>query len=132
LIFAHSVRTLDRGSLAGTGGRIDEEGRTRMKTLAIVPLLLGVPALVMAAPLCRDAKGLFTPCTPAETTKRRDAEPRHRPTPVPDAAPDANRAPASREARPAHRERRPAVATGRLCRDGKGLFTPCAPGSTNR
>jgi hypothetical protein len=100
-----------------------------MKLVAIA-LLVSLPVAGSAAPLCRDGKGLFTPCTPAETMRRRDAASHRRP-PVEPSAPAAGVAVASdmpRASEPRHdarRERRPAIATGRLCRDGKGLFTPC-------
>ena len=99
-----------------------------MKLVAIVPLLIAIPAAGTAAPLCRDAKGLFTPCTPAEASRRHDvASRRHASSPVsPVRASDKPATVVSRGVGPAHRERQPAISTGRLCRDGKGLFTPCA------
>ena len=92
-----------------------------MKLVAIVLLVIAISGATLAAPLCRDAKGLFTPCTPAEASRR------PAPSAVPPAEADDKPATvASRGVGTAHRERRPAVATGPLCRDGKGLFTPCA------
>lgn len=86
--------------------------RARPKAGAV----LGVVTIVVfavpagATPLCRDLKGLYTPCaggTPAERAKH---------FPLPSAPATVGE----------HRPTRPSlVAQGHLCRDTKGLFTPC-------
>lgn len=94
-------------------------------------LLLVQPAT--AAPLCRDSKGLFTPCPHSANSKARailtkaparqtETAPAKRRT----VAAAAASAPAS--AQPvASTVATNAVAThkARLCTDSKGLFTPC-------
>jgi hypothetical protein len=73
-----------------------------------------------AAPLCRDSKGLFTPCT----GERVPTAPRHRRI-----GSDAGARPRSDAASPDTADVRPArppiVGRGKLCRDSKGLFKPC-------
>ena len=96
--------------------------RVTVPAIAVAVLILS--SGVGAAPLCRDSKGLFTPCigTAARTAsaQRNGSKPagvRGR------ADTEDSTAPArTASARPA----RPAVfGRGRLCRDTKGLFKPC-------
>jgi len=84
-------------------------------------LLLGAAAAARATPLCHDSKGLFTPC------------PRARDggivaSPVDHAATAARQQQQERHARehPEARKRGPGLlGRGKLCRDTRGLFTPC-------
>jgi hypothetical protein len=85
-------------------------------------------APLAASPLCRDSKGLFTPCP-------RDSGNRIVNTPVDhaaSAAQDEERATAEAEKHKRHHAKHPdepetpgLVSRGKLCRDSKGLFTPC-------
>ena len=92
-------------------------------------LIWGVPAAPLAAaPLCHDTKGLFTPCP-------RDSARRIVRTPVDHAAAAAREEEHRVVAKEKHErhvrehpnepEKPALVARGKLCRDGKGLFTPC-------
>lgn len=87
--------------------------------MAAVPLLAGA---ARAAPLCRDLKGLYTPCTgertPPHATRRRSTA-RSADAAVPGDPADAAPGVAARPAKP------PIIARTKLCRDLKGLFTPC-------
>lgn len=96
-----------------------------MRRLAIMAAILLAAGTAPAARLCRDTKGLFTPCIgerpPAEHHRRqRDA-----------ASASAEQSMPGSVAVEAHAERRsapsrpPLIAKARLCRDSKGLFTPC-------
>ena len=91
--------------------------RVTLPILALGLALVAVPAA--AAPLCRDLKGLFTPCTAraVEQIRRHEAEVAAKQEKVAAEHPDRPR-----------RTHPPLVTRGRLCRDSKGLFTPCASG----
>lgn len=95
--------------------------------LALALAVLAAPA--GAAPLCHDLRGLYTPCPPGQA----------RPKPKPKAAvaqhdetasampvvAAAEPAPAAVPA-PAKKSRPPLVTQShKLCRDTKGLYTPC-------
>ena len=72
-----------------------------------------------AAPLCRDSKGLFTPCPRTANSRAR--------TILTTASAKASEATLAAEPKPA--AARPSVRRShraKLCRDTKGLFTPCA------
>lgn len=96
----------------------------------ILGMLVGAP--LHAARLCRDTKGLFTPCpetlnkTAQRSLKAKIAEPpaRHATAAPGETAseiePAAHPEPAAKPARPAH-----VIVHSKLCRDTKGLFTPC-------
>ena len=87
-------------------------------SIRFAPILFMIGTSVGAAPLCRDLRGLFTPC-PATVTKPPQtghAMPLPPQAAVP-AAPAAGAAPSGR---------RPLVTHIRkLSRDSKGLYTPC-------
>ncbi len=87
-----------------------------MRRLLLVMLVLG-SGVADAAPLCRDSKGLFTPCPP-ETRAQREKRAK-----VAAARPVTTEATVARAARP---RKAPLVGRAKLCRDTKGLFTPCA------
>ena len=72
-----------------------------------------------AAPSCRDSKGAFTPCTPHQI--RQSPARAHARTDKPDPAV----APATVTATKVRHVGKPLMARSRLCRDSKGLFTPC-------
>ncbi len=99
-------------------------------TLAAISLaLLATPlaASLAAAPLCRDSKGLFTPCIGVRMPPARTPRPRTAQGTVDDRA-SADRAGASQTAGIAGRHGpalRTRVGRGKLCRDSKGLFKPC-------
>jgi hypothetical protein len=102
------------------------------RVLAATAMTLLACGTAPAARLCRDTKGLFTPCIGERPLPA--SHPRHRrdeamaPTPVAEAAPLTGSAtPAQRTAAAPRRvaEKPPLVAKAHLCRDSKGLFTPC-------
>ncbi len=75
-----------------------------------------------AAPLCRDLKGLFTPC-PQSLSKAAQHQLEHRIETLP-AEPAATSTPTARIVPPRAAKRR-RIDQGKLCKDLKGLFTPC-------
>lgn len=92
-------------------------------TAILVAVLLPMAGTASAARLCRDTKGLFTPCVgerPSPDDRRGHGDKTAAP-----AGPGARAGPPRQRARPVHANP-PLVAKTRLCRDSKGLFTPCA------
>ncbi len=90
-----------------------------MRRFILAALLASIPVAAGAEPLCRDLKGLFTPCPPgthsAGEWKRHDRSA--------DAAGDPTRPhDPARSLKPA---KPPLVGRGKLCRDSKGLSKPC-------
>lgn len=91
--------------------------------LALALVLLAAPA--GAAPLCHDLRGLYTPCPPGQ------AKPKPRPKPHADQPAETAAAPAvtaTADSAPAVvKKSRPPLVTQshKLCRDTKGLYTPC-------
>jgi hypothetical protein len=80
-----------------------------------------IAAAAPAAPLCKDLKGLFTPCPQVlnkdarhKLAQRIETAPAAPATPKAQAPPVAPRAVARSRFEPT-----------KLCRDTKGLFTPC-------
>ncbi len=93
------------------------------RTMVAAAMILLAGGIAPASRLCRDTKGLFTPCTgerpPAAPPRRHRGDDPPTGSAVAD-RPDTGRRHAGRpDAKP------PLVARSRLCRDTKGLFTPC-------
>lgn len=91
------------------------ERGTRAALAMMLAFLAAAP--VGAAPLCRDLKGLFTPC-PAGGARDGTRAAAVTADAVSSAGGDAP-PPRQRSTKP------PRVARTKLCRDLKGLFTPC-------
>jgi hypothetical protein len=88
---------------------------------ALVLALLAAPAT--AASLCRDLKGLYTPCAPGQAPpKARKIGHEGRPGAATTPAVGTSAA----EQQVAHQDQHQLVAhSKKLCRDTKGLYTPC-------
>jgi hypothetical protein len=86
----------------------------------ILLLLVGLltAPLLAREPLCRDLKGLYTPCTSAHRASVGKPTPRH----VDPPSAEASTAPAQAKTKPAAIR---SVNRTKLCRDLKGLYTPC-------
>lgn len=85
----------------------------------LIAAILGASA-ASAAPLCRDAKGLFTPCPRAANSHAR--------TILTTATPKLIETPEAMPPSPHAHANRPTtgdIQRAKLCRDTKGLFTPC-------
>lgn len=94
-----------------------------MRLILAATLGLVCAGAVQAAPLCRDSKGLFTPCPPGMGSRKAERHGRapHGSTPAASARADDD-VPAAKPDRPV----RPAIIRkAKLCRDSKGLFKPC-------
>jgi hypothetical protein len=92
----------------------------RLRSIVAMTLLLAATA-APAATLCRDSKGLFTPCPPGTARKashRSEAD---------DPAASADPQNPTKSERSARKTRNgpELFARGKLCRDSKGLATPC-------
>lgn len=132
-----------------------------MRILPLFAATMLFAGTAQAGPLCRDTKGLFTPCTKAVNdawqAQKLKREQEEKADAAEDAAPAAAETPATagavaaasgegasgkagaataggmkaRHAKAAastirRRTHKPELfATGKLCRDSKGLFTPC-------
>lgn len=106
----------------------------RSLPLLATALMLAGPAL--ASPLCRDTKGLFTPCPKAVNDAWRAKKAAKEQADKADAEADAA-APATAEVVKDHHGKTHTVMVrhhtkkpelfgiGKLCRDSKGLATPC-------
>lgn len=87
--------------------------------------LLCTSAADALAPLCRDSKGLFTPCVagaPGRVPSRHHAAAPAQETP---AAAAASASPTTASPAPKAKSSSPRITRAKLCRDTKGLFTPC-------
>ncbi|UAK24751.1 hypothetical protein [Sphingomonas nostoxanthinifaciens] len=84
-------------------------------------LLVLSPVAASAARLCHDVRGLYTPCP--EAVGRDRARKRAGATPAAPARIAAVAPPV--RALPDRPTKPPLFATGHLCRDNKGLATPC-------
>jgi hypothetical protein len=98
--------------------------------LALAAILLAAPA--GAAPLCHDLRGLYTPCPPgqakAKPKPKLESQPRVAQQDVTPATTSAAAAGPVIEAKPTPAKKsRPLLITQghKLCRDTKGLYTPC-------
>ncbi len=90
-----------------------------MRRFILAALLASIPVAGDAEPLCRDLKGLFTPCPPGTHS----AGARKRGNRSADAAGDPTRLRDS--AKPLRLAKPPLLGRGKLCRDSKGLSKPC-------
>ncbi len=91
----------------------------RLPVLLWTLTALAPAQMTVAAPLCRDTKGLFTPC-PQSANRTARAILSSAPARESEAAPVRRQPALLRPAFAADAPRRT-----RLCTDSKGLFTPC-------
>ncbi len=95
-------------------------------TIVLVTLTSPIGAMPLdAAPLCRDSKGLFTPCTGERVPGARPHRHRSAATAGTTARTDSPASADTADATPPKRSHPPLVGRGKLCRDSKGLFKPC-------
>jgi hypothetical protein len=93
--------------------------------LALVLALVAAPAA--AAPLCRDLKGLYTPCPTGKGAPTPQAARQQKIASATDTAAAASTiAPGVEKEAPSAEKGRSLVSHSKaLCRDTKGLYTPC-------
>jgi hypothetical protein len=96
-------------------------GKVRLRSIIAAACLITTSA-APAAELCRDSKGLFTPC-PSGPARKVSHHSRDEGQPAAASGPQG----ATKSDRTARRTRRgpELFAKGKLCRDSKGLATPC-------
>ena len=90
--------------------------------LPAILLLAAVPA--NAAPLCTNSGGRFTPCTPHDIARVKERKAKVVAKKQAVAAREEQEAIAHPE-RPRKVPRKPLFGIGHLCRDSKGMATPC-------
>jgi hypothetical protein len=94
-----------------------------MRLILAATLGLVCAGAVQAAPLCRDSKGLFTPCPPGMGSKTADRRKRPRVASSPEAS--ARTGDQVAAAKPDAPTKPAIIRKAKLCRDSKGLFKPC-------